>query len=49
MQLQTVLTWMLISIVLLIMVQGTEAYSSEDEYLSSLKDLESEFEDGLFM
>lgn len=47
MQLQTILTYTLISIVLLCMVQGTEAHSNENDYLNSLKQLETEFDDSV--
>ena len=45
MQLQTILTYTLIALVLLCMVQGTEAHSKEEEYLASFKKLEDEFGD----
>jgi hypothetical protein len=45
MQLQTILTYTLMSIVLLCLVQGTEAHSREEEYLQSMQRLEDEFGD----
>lgn len=43
MQLQTMLTMCLMSVILLCLIQGTEAHSKEEDYLSSLGSLEEEF------